>query len=72
MLTGNLSLDNFDVVKANENAHIAEKMIRKLRAEMMPLPGSPRPGGDTLKALAETMEDIIDKVKRRTRRWSTR
>ena len=61
MLTGNLSLDDFDVGKANENAHIAEKMIRKLRAEMMPLPGSPRPGGDTLTALAETMEDIIDK-----------
>jgi hypothetical protein len=61
MLTGNLSLDGFDVGKANEQEHIAEKMIRKLRAEMMPLPGSPRPGGDTLTALAETMEDIIDK-----------
>ncbi len=61
MLTGNLSLDNFDVAKANEDTHISEKIIRKLRAEMMPLPGSPRPGGDTLAALAETMEQIIDK-----------
>ena len=61
MLTGNLSLDNFDVAKASEDTHVSEKIIRKLRAEMMPLPGSPRPGGDTLTALAETMEEIIDK-----------
>jgi len=61
MLTGNLSLDNYDVGKANEDTHTSEKIIRKLRAEMMPLPGSPRPGGDTLTALAETMEEIIDK-----------
>ena len=64
MLTGNLSLDKFDVAHADADAHIAEKMIRKLRAEMMPLPGSPRPGGDTLTALAETMEQIIDKGSR--------
>ena len=64
MLTGNLSLDKFDVAHADADPHIAEKMIRKLRAEMMPLPGSPRPGGDTLTALAETMEQIIDKGSR--------
>ena len=36
-------------------------MIRKLRAEMMPLPGAPRPGGDTLRALVETIEQVIDR-----------
>src|SRR4029077_12911607 len=34
---------------------------RKLRTEMMPLPGAPRPGGDTLGMLAETIEQVIDK-----------
>src|SRR5690606_21381476 len=44
-LTGNLSLEKFDVAKAPENAQVAEKMIAKLRAGMMPPPGIPRPGG---------------------------
>ncbi len=38
-LTGSLSLAAFDVAKASENAETAEKMIRKLRAGMMPPPG---------------------------------
>jgi hypothetical protein len=38
----------------------AEKMIRKLRAEMMPPPGAPRPAGDTLAQLVETLEKSID------------
>jgi hypothetical protein len=35
-LRGNLSLEGFDVAQASENAAVAEKMIRKLRAGMMP------------------------------------
>lgn len=60
--TGNQSFDDFDIAHAERNLAQSEKMIRKLRAEMMPLPGQPRPGGDTLLALAETMEQIIDKA----------
>jgi hypothetical protein len=48
------------VAKAPENAATAEKMIRKLRAQMMPPPGIPRPGGDTMQALVETLETLID------------
>jgi hypothetical protein len=55
LLTGNLSLEGFDVATANTRVPVAEKMIRKLRAQMMPMPGSPRPGGDTLTALVETI-----------------
>src|SRR4051812_16596099 len=62
LMTGNLSLENFDVAAADSKRVISEKMIRKLRAEMMPLPGAPRPAGDTLKALVETMEQVIDKA----------
>ena len=62
MLTGNLSLTSFDVEKAAERAETAEKMIRKLRAGMMPPPGAPRPSPDTLLTLVETLESRIDQV----------
>ncbi len=58
---GNQSFDNYDIAKADQSRAQSEKIIRKLRAEMMPLPGKPKPGGDTLAALAETIEQIIDK-----------
>jgi len=58
--TGNQSFDGYDIAHADQRLTQSEKMIRKLRAAMMPLPGQPRPGGDTLTALAETMEAVID------------
>ncbi|HWP36607.1 MAG TPA: DUF1592 domain-containing protein [Gemmatimonadales bacterium] len=61
-MTGNLSLADFDVAAPEKRPDVAEKMIRKLRAGMMPPPGVPRPGGDTLRALAETLERRIDAV----------
>lgn len=57
---GDLSLERFEVGNAARSAEIAEKMIVKLRAGMMPPPGRPRPAGDTLTQLAETMERLID------------
>ena len=57
---GNLTLAEFDVGAPGENAQIAEKMIRKLRAGMMPPPGSRRPSADTLLALVETLETQMD------------
>ena len=59
MLTGNLSLEDFDVGTAAANPEEAartEKMIRKLRANMMPPPGVRRPEAGTLAALVETLE----------------
>ncbi len=61
MMVGNLSLEHYDVAAAPTRLAASEKMIRKLRAEMMPLPGAPRPGGDTLRALVETIEQVIDR-----------
>ncbi|HEX9709675.1 MAG TPA: DUF1587 domain-containing protein, partial [Candidatus Thermoplasmatota archaeon] len=61
LLTGNLSLQHFDVAEAAERAETAERMIRKLRAGMMPPPRMPRPGGDTLLALVETLERLVDR-----------
>ena len=61
LLVGNLSLEGYDIGSATKERAKSEKMIRKLRAEMMPLPGSPRPSGDSLRLVAETMEDVIDR-----------
>ena len=65
MLTGNFSLDGFDVGTAGsetESAVRAEKMIRKLRANMMPPPGMRRPPAETLTALVETLESVVDEA----------
>jgi hypothetical protein len=62
LLTAQLSLQEFDVVRAAELAETAERMITKLRLGMMPPPGMPRPAGDTLAALVETLETSIDRV----------
>jgi Protein of unknown function (DUF1592)/Protein of unknown function (DUF1588)/Protein of unknown function (DUF1585)/Protein of unknown function (DUF1587)/Protein of unknown function (DUF1595) len=59
-LTANLTLASFDVAKAPETPETAEKMIRKLRAGMMPPSGMPRPGGDTINMLATELEDRMD------------
>jgi hypothetical protein len=61
-LLGGLSLQRFDVARAAASAPVAEKMIGKLRAAMMPPPGMPRPAGDTLLALVETLEARLDRA----------
>jgi hypothetical protein len=60
--TGNLSLTAYDVGAAPRTPEITEKMISKLRAGMMPPPGIPRPGGDTLQVLVETLERLMDEA----------
>ena len=59
---GNVSLMTFNVATPANHAEIAEKMIVKLRAGMMPPPNSRRPGGDTLQVLVETLENRIDQA----------
>jgi hypothetical protein len=59
-LSGNMSLEEFDADAAYDNPEIAEKMIRKLRAAMMPPAGASRPAGDTLVMLVEALEDVMD------------
>ena len=59
---GTLSLASFDASKLLDDAHTAEKMIRKLRAGMMPPAGARRPEAAALLAFAEAMEARIDKA----------
>ena len=57
---GGLSLVAFDPAKADQEAEVAERMIRKLRAGMMPPPGARRPEGDVLQNFAASLENRID------------
>ena len=65
-LRGNMSLEAFDAETPELNAALAEKMIVKLRAGMMPPPGVARPAGDTLQALVEALEERIDDAAERS------
>jgi cytochrome c5 len=59
--TGGLTLEHFDAAHAEQQAQVAEKMIRKLRAGMMPPPAvKERPDTPTEQAFAEALETRID------------
>jgi mono/diheme cytochrome c family protein len=58
--SGNLSLESFDVAGAGRSSEIAEKIIRKLRAGLMPPPGSRRPDEAALSGLADVLEAEAD------------
>ena len=60
LMTGGLSLESFDASRASEHAEIAEKMIRKLQAGMMPPPVAQRPDAATYRALITALETTID------------
>jgi mono/diheme cytochrome c family protein len=61
--TGGLTLEHFDAAKLEQNAEVAEKMIRKLRAGMMPPPTvKDRPDTATLNAFAAALETRIDQA----------
>jgi hypothetical protein len=57
---GNMSLADFDVAELPADAELAEKVIHKLRAGMMPPAGAKRPPAAVLDALATTLETRID------------
>ena len=57
---GDLVLETFDPAHPEEQLSIAEKVIRKLRAGMMPPPGAERPDASQLDALAGSLEARID------------
>jgi mono/diheme cytochrome c family protein len=59
---GGVSLAAFEMGTAPQHADVAEKMIRKLRAGMMPPPGARRPDEATLLSLAEALETRVDKA----------
>src|SRR5438128_3997893 len=57
---GDLVLEGFDPTKAEQRADVSEKIIRKLRAGMMPPAGKERPPEAALDALAASLEARLD------------
>ena len=62
MLTGGLTLESFDASRAYEDAEVAEKIIRKLRAGMMPPQIAQQPDTVTVEALVSALETTIDQA----------
>lgn len=60
--TANLSLQNLDVARLADHAELAEKVIRKMRAGVMPPPDSPRPALAEYEGLRDWMEAEIDRA----------
>ncbi len=69
---GGLTLEAFDPAHPELDAEVAEKMVRKLRAGMMPPPGSRRPDEATIARLAAALEARIDEAAARTPRPGSR
>ena len=57
---GSLSLEHFDAAAPQSSPEIAEKMVVKLRAGMMPPPSARRPAGELLISLVESLESHLD------------
>jgi mono/diheme cytochrome c family protein len=64
---GGLSLASFDTNKPTSDVVVAEKMIRKLRAGMMPPSGAKRPDEAALASLTTALETHIDRAASATR-----
>jgi cytochrome c5 len=58
--TANLLLDQLDLNHLGDHADIGEKVVRKLRAGMMPPSGMPQPDAATRNALITWMEGELD------------
>lgn len=59
--TANLELDKLDLAHLGDHAEIGEKIVRKLRAGMMPPTGMPRPSSAAQEALISWMENELDR-----------
>ena len=60
--SGNLSLERVDPAAAGGNPELWEKVVRKLRAGMMPPPGNERPPHAQYAAVRDWLENEIDRA----------
>ena len=60
--TAGLTLDTMDVTHVDEHPDVWEKVVRKVRAGMMPPSGAPRPDRATLDGLASNIETALDRA----------
>jgi Protein of unknown function (DUF1587)/Protein of unknown function (DUF1595)/Planctomycete cytochrome C len=59
--TANLMLDQLDLAQIHDHAEIWEKVVRKLRAGMMPPSGMKRPDAPALEAMVSSLEKELDR-----------
>jgi hypothetical protein len=59
--TAGLMLDALDLARLGDQAEIGEKIVRKLRAGMMPPTGMPRPEPAAMETLTTWLEDELDR-----------
>ncbi len=59
--TGGLELDSFDLSQLREHREMAEKIVLKLRAGMMPPTGMPRPDAAGMTTFISAMEAELDR-----------
>jgi hypothetical protein len=64
--TGGLILDSIDLGDIPAQVQIWEKVVRKLRARLMPPPGMPRPGEATYQQLTSWLERQLDSAAKRS------
>ena len=72
ILQAGMSLQHFDVNHPEMNPVLAEKMILKLRAGMMPPQEAPKPDKETLQLLVKSIETKLDKAARKRNDPGTR
>ena len=60
--TANLLLDQLDLANLDEHVDVAEKVVRKLRAGLMPPTGMVRPDPSTMESLIRWMEGELDRT----------
>jgi mono/diheme cytochrome c family protein len=58
--TAGLALDQMDPASMHDHAEVWEKVVRKLRAGMMPPSGMPRPAAPVLESMVSFMEKELD------------
>jgi len=59
---GGLALDTLDMAHVGDKSEIWEKVVRKLRAGVMPPPGLPRPDKATTELLISSLENDLDRA----------
>jgi cytochrome c551/c552 len=60
--TAGLMLDKMDLAQVGDHAEVWEKVVRKLRAGMMPPLGLPRPDAAAYEALTASLENELDRA----------
>jgi mono/diheme cytochrome c family protein len=64
--TGGLALDQLSLDRVGTDRETWEKVVRKVRAGMMPPAGARRPERKALDAMAGTVEEALDRAAPRT------